>query len=112
MARDVTVARLNLESSDVLLAPAHVAFLVLGSFHTVPFLFFDCLLLPSLNFVSGQISTFLQHLFFFFSEVTTPQGPRCDCSRGIGEGKGPAACGYNPSSRAVLGEKAGLTLDS
>lgn len=70
MSQGVTIAQLNL---NVLLAAAHVAFLTLASFRTVQFPFFDYLLLPSLNFVSGQISTFL-HQLFFFSEVPNTTG--------------------------------------
>lgn len=69
MSQDVTIAQLNL---DVLLAPAHVAFLNLASFRTVRFPF-DYLLFPPLNDVLGQISTFL-HQLFFFSEVPNTTG--------------------------------------
>lgn len=71
ISHDATAAQLNLESNDVLLAPAHVAFLTLASFHTVPFPFFDYLLLPSLDFVSGQISTFLHRLFLLLRSPYT-----------------------------------------
>lgn len=67
MSQDVTIAQLNL---DVLLVPAHIAFLNLASFHTVWFSF-D--FFPSLNYVLGHISTFL-HQLFFFSEVPKTTG--------------------------------------